>query len=164
MKRWLLPYPLLSLSLLVMWLLLSQSLAPGHLLLGALMGLLGGRAMASLRPEKARIRFGVAALRLTGIVIADIVRSNIAVGRIVLFGRATEGHTSAFIRLPLELTNRYGLAVLAIIITATPGTLWVQHGTNRNVLLIHVLDLVDEEEWVKLIKFRYERLLLEIFR
>jgi len=30
-------------------------------------------------------------------------------------------------------------------------------------LTIHVLDLVDETEWVRTIKGRYERLLLEIF-
>ena len=30
-------------------------------------------------------------------------------------------------------------------------------------LLLHVLDLVDEETWVRLIKDRYERRLMEIF-
>jgi multicomponent K+:H+ antiporter subunit E len=29
--------------------------------------------------------------------------------------------------------------------------------------MIHVLDLIDEGEWVQTIKGRYERLLLEIF-
>jgi multicomponent K+:H+ antiporter subunit E len=29
--------------------------------------------------------------------------------------------------------------------------------------MIHVLDLIDESEWVDTIKGRYERLLLEIF-
>jgi multicomponent K+:H+ antiporter subunit E len=29
--------------------------------------------------------------------------------------------------------------------------------------MIHVLDLVDENEWIRTIKGRYERLLLEIF-
>src|SRR3546814_1767457 len=52
--------------------------------------------------------------------------------------------TSGFILLPLDLRNRYGLAVLGIIITATPGTLWMQYDSARSVLLVHVLDLVDE--------------------
>ena len=34
---------------------------------------------------------------------------------------------------------------------------------NSGVLLIHVLDLVDKDEWVALIKNRYEALLMEIF-
>ena len=53
--------------------------------------------------------------------------------------------------------------MLACIITSTPGTIWVNYDTVRGVLLIHVLDLVDEEGWTRTIKDRYERLLLEIF-
>ncbi len=41
MKRWL-PFPLLSLALLAMWLLLNQTLAAGHVVLGALIGAVAG--------------------------------------------------------------------------------------------------------------------------
>jgi multicomponent K+:H+ antiporter subunit E len=56
-----------------------------------------------------------------------------------------------------------GLAALACIITATPGTSWARYDAARNTLTIHVLDLVDEEAWVRLFKGRYERRLMEIF-
>lgn len=161
MTRWL-PYPLLTLCLVVMWLLLNQSVSAGQILLGVGVALLAASAMAALRPEKARIRWTMAIPRLAGIVLADIVRSNIAVGRIVLFRKQRE-RVSGFIHLPLDMRDRYGLAVLALIITATPGTLWMQHDAARNILLVHVLDLVDEEAWIRLIKARYERLLMEIF-
>ena len=52
---------------------------------------------------------------------------------------------------------------MAIIITSTPGTLWVEYEAATGRLLLHVLDLVDEETWVRLIKDRYERRLMEIF-
>jgi multicomponent K+:H+ antiporter subunit E len=55
------------------------------------------------------------------------------------------------------------LATLACIITSTPGTLWVDFNEVSGVLTIHVLDLVDKSEWVRTIKERYERSLLEIF-
>ena len=48
-------------------------------------------------------------------------------------------------------------------ITATPGTIWVQFDRNAGRLLVHVLDMIDEEAWIQLIKHRYERLLMEIF-
>jgi multicomponent K+:H+ antiporter subunit E len=67
------------------------------------------------------------------------------------------------VRIPLRTNNRYCLAVLACIITSTPGTLWMAHDTRSNVLLLHVLDLVDEQRWIELIQQRYERLLREIF-
>ena len=53
--------------------------------------------------------------------------------------------------------------VLAIILTATPGTAWLDYNSARGTLLLHVLDLVDESAWLTLIKTRYEHLLLEIF-
>ena len=54
------------------------------------------------------------------------------------------------------------LAVLACILTCTPGTAWVEYDSTANKLLIHVFDLVDEAYWIDLIKNRYERLLLEM--
>ncbi|MCS0501530.1 Na+/H+ antiporter subunit E [Ancylobacter mangrovi] len=156
------PYPLLFLALLAMWLLLQQSVAPGTLIFGALVALGGCWAMVALSPQPARIRRIGAAVRLAGRVFVDVFRSNLAVGTIVLGGQHRRTH-SGFMTLRLELTNRYGLAVLAIVMTCTPGTLWVHYDPMRRTLLLHVLDLVDESEWVRLIKLRYETLLLEIF-
>ena len=158
--RRLVPYPLLALALLAMWVLLT-GFSPGHVLLGGLIALLISRTMLSVRPEKPRIRLGRAIVELAVIVTADIIRSNIAVGRIILF--RTPQRKSGFIHLPIDLTSPYALTVLAIIITATPGTLWVQHDPDRRMILIHVLDLIDEEAWITLTKHRYERLLMEIF-
>jgi multicomponent K+:H+ antiporter subunit E len=161
LSRWL-PHPLLAAALLVMWLLLNQSWSPGHIVLGGLVAALASRAMAALQPERVQIRSWGAFLRLTGTVAIDILRSNIAVGRLVIFpGR--RDRVSGFIRLPLDITNRYALTMLAVILTATPGTLWLQFDRSTGTLLVHVLDLVDEKEWIRLIKHRYERLLLEIF-
>jgi multicomponent K+:H+ antiporter subunit E len=70
---------------------------------------------------------------------------------------------SGFMDIPLELRAPYGLATLAIIITSTPGTLWVNFDSAKGVLTIHVLDLVDETAWIATIKQRYERRLMEIF-
>jgi len=41
--------------------------------------------------------------------------------------------------------------------------LWMQYDSSRGELLVHVLDLVDEDAWIRLLKDRYERLLMEIF-
>jgi len=158
--RRLLPYPFLTLALFLMWVLLT-GFSPGHILLGGLVAVLVSRAMLALKPEDTGFKSSLAVFRLAGLVSADIVRSNIAVARIVLFRRAER--KSGFLHLPIDLRNPHALAILAIIITATPGTLWVQHDAHRHDILIHVLDLVDEEEWIRLIKDRYERLLMEIF-
>jgi multicomponent K+:H+ antiporter subunit E len=155
-----LPFPRLSAALFVMWVLLT-GFSPGHVLLGVAVALLVSRVMLSLDPEPVTIRFGWAMLRLSGLVLADVLRSNIAVARIVLMPR--RARTAGFIEFPISLRSPYALAVLSIIITATPGTLWLKYDGRRDVVLIHVLDLVDEQAWIDLIKNRYERLLMEIF-
>ena len=158
----LLPYPIASASFLALWLLLNQSLSLGHLLLGAAAGLIGGWSLAALKQPKARPRRLATMVRLAGLVFADIVRSNIAVARIIL-GLEQRGYTSGFVEIPLELRDPYGLAILACIITSTPGTLWVEFDAATATLTIHVLDLIDKTTWIRTIKGRYERALLEIF-
>lgn len=159
MKK-ILPFPLLTLALFIMWVLLT-GFSPGHVLLGGLVAALVSRTMLALQPEDTGFKPSLAVLRLFGLVSIDIIRSNIAVAKVVLFKRADR--KSGFLHLPVDLRNPHALAVLAIIITATPGTLWVQHDARRHVILIHVLDLIDEDEWIQQIKHRYERLLMEIF-
>jgi len=160
MTRWL-PHPLLAIALLILWLVLAQSASPGQILLGAGAALLATHAFAALHsrpPFRIRLK---PVFKLAGFVIADIFRSNLAVAGIVLFRR--RDRVSDFIRVPIALKQEQALAVLALILTATPGSLWVNFDRRNGMLLLHVLDLVDEEAWVRLIKDRYEALLMEIF-
>lgn len=160
MTRWL-RHPLVFVSLLAMWLLLNESVAPAQVLLGAVLAL-GGTALAALlQPPQGRVRMAAIA-QLLWLVFADIVRSNIAVARIVL-GLGAQRRTAGFLSMPLELRHPGGLAVMACIVTATPGTSWARYDAERGIVVIHVLDLVDEEAWIRIFKQRYERRLLEIF-
>lgn len=161
MRRWL-PYPALSGLLLAVWLVLNQSLAAGHILIGAILGLVLAGVFARLRPPRLRMRNHHKLLWLGLLVAVDVVRSNLAVARIIVLGRS-RAVTSGFVSIPLKLTDPFGLVALACIITSTPGTIWVSYDASHGVLLIHVLDLVDEETWIHTIGHRYERLLLEIF-
>ncbi len=157
-----LPYPYLSAGLLAIWLLLNQSLSPGHVLLGVLIAVIGGWSLSALDAPKAKLRRPLAALRLFGFVAVDIVRSNFAVAAIVLAFRRGQ-RTSGFVEIPLDLRDVYGLIALSFIITSTPGTVWVDFNAETGILKIHVLDLVDRAQWHATVKGRYERLLLEVF-
>jgi multicomponent K+:H+ antiporter subunit E len=161
MRRWL-PFPLLTAVLLAMWLFLNESVAPGTFILGGALALGASWAITALDLPNARFARPRAALSLALVVVVEIVRSNNAVARIIL-RRGRGDRKSGFVRIPLDTRNSYSLAALACIITATPGTIWVEHESASNTVLLHVLDLVDEEQWVKTIKERYERRLTEIF-
>jgi multicomponent K+:H+ antiporter subunit E len=141
---------------------MNQTVAIGHVVLGGILALVGAWALALLKPPKARLHRPGSIVRLFGTVLIDIIRSNLAVARIILRPGPPK-HRSGFVRIPLQLRDPYGLAVLACIITSTPGTLWVGFETASGTLTIHVLDLVEESAWVQTIKNRYERPLLEIF-
>lgn len=156
-----LPYPLLTFGLFGMWLLLTQSVSIAQILLGAIVALIAAHGMRLLRAERPKVRAYRPLLRLAPIVIGDILRSNLAVAKIVLFPR--KDRVSAFVRLPIALESPHGLTVLALVLTATPGTMWLQFDRVKRVLIVHVLDLVDEEDWIRLIKRRYEALLIEAF-
>jgi multicomponent K+:H+ antiporter subunit E len=118
---------------------------------------------AQLQPPSGSVgRVLVPAAGLVWLVLVDIVRSNLAVLRIALKLPAPV-RVAGFLAIPLQLRDARGLAVLAGIVTATPGTSWAHYEAAANVLTLHVLDLADEEDWVRQFKDRYERRLMEIF-
>lgn len=162
MIRALLPHPLLALGLFVTSLLMSGSVEPPAIALAAVLALATPQVMRALDAQTIRIRSPRAIVALAGCVMIDVLRSNWAVSAIIL-GRRRNERRSGFIHVPLDLKDRYALAVLAVILTATPGTLWVEYDSATGRLLLHVLDLVEEDEWIRLIKDRYERRLMEIF-
>lgn len=156
-----LPYPLLFLALLAMWLILQQSVGLGHILLGALVALGATHFMAALKISNPAIRKPGKVLQLIWRVAVDVLKSNIAVAMLLLAGRR-EGRPD-FLVVPLDIKGPLPLAVLACIITATPGSAWLEYRKTESTVLIHVLDLADEQAWIDAVKNRYEALLKEIF-
>ncbi|MCJ2127651.1 Na+/H+ antiporter subunit E [Methylobacterium sp. E-045] len=157
-----LPYPLLSACLAATWLLLNAPLSPGNVLLALLIGLTVPAVMLALRPQPVRVRAPGTLVRLAVTVLYDMVRSNIDVARIILGLRRGERRTG-FVTIPLDMREPFGIALLSIILTGTPGTLWVQYDSDTGSLLMHVLDYTKGDEWVRRVKDRYERPLMQIF-
>jgi multicomponent K+:H+ antiporter subunit E len=149
--------------LVAMWLLLNSSVSLGQVLLGLIIAVLLMLAAAQLRPLHPRLRYLWMAVPLIFTVVIDIIRSNIGVARVVLgLVRARSVH-AGFVHIPLELRDPHALAILAAIITSTPGTSWAGVSDDGSMLKLHVLDLKDESEWIRTIKQRYERPLMRMF-
>lgn len=161
MKR-LLPAPLLSVFLFIVWLLLNRSISAGQIILGAVFGLLIPMLIQGLRPSHVRIRKPLTIARLMLRVAADSWRSNFAVMRLLLTPGSRK-HPPAFVHIPLQLRDPNGLAVLAMIVCITPGTAWAEISRDRSMLLLHVLEADDPQNIIDDIKARYERPLMEIF-
>lgn len=159
--RRLVPAPLLSVALLLAWLLLNGTVHPSHLALGALLAILIPLWSERLRTDRPRLRNPRAAARLALVVLRDIVVSNVQLARRILGPESAI--SPGYVWVPLSLSNPTAIAVLAGIVTMTPGTLSAEVSPDRRHLLIHAFDATDPQGLVREVKRRYEAPLQEIF-
>ncbi|KKW68157.1 monovalent cation/H+ antiporter subunit E [Lampropedia cohaerens] len=162
--HFLIPAPLITLMLVVIWLVMTQSYSLGNCVLALGLGLGIPHFSEKLRPQYVRIRKPWVILRLCFIVMVDAWKSNWMVIRILLSPKLTKEDTSIFIRIPLDVRDPNALAVLAMIVTITPGNAWAELSMDRSTLLLHVFDgRIDQQVVIDTVKQRYERPLMEIF-
>lgn len=153
------PHPIFFVTLLIVWMILT-SFSLGQLILGSGVSFVACRALSALEPQNVGIRRWTPIPRLIGVFLLDMAWSNVQVARIILGRRQPR---SSIVEVPLETRDRAVLAILSIIITATPGTAWLGWNPRTGILLMHVFDLEEEAMWRDLMKSRYEKTLMEIF-
>ncbi|MNY01568.1 Na(+)/H(+) antiporter subunit E [compost metagenome] len=159
-RRWL-PHPLLSLTLLLVWLLLVNDMSLGHWLLGALLGWLIPLLTQVFWINPPRIRKPLKLCLFLLRILGDIVIANLQVAKLILGPSARL--RPAFVEIPMLLEDELALTMLASIISLTPGTVSADLSDDRKILLVHSLDVDDEAALVEQIKHRYEAPLLEVF-
>lgn len=159
--RRLFPHPLLTFVLALVWLLLVNSIAPGQVVMGLLLGALIPRFTDVFWQDRPRIRRPLVLLRYIAIVLHDIVVASVVVTRLVLGPKSRL--RPAFVYVPLDLTDDLAISIFANTISLTPGTVSSQVAADRSHLIVHALDVADADELVAAVKARYERPLREIF-
>lgn len=156
------PHPLLSVTLLSAWLLLHNSLAPGHILLGGMLALAIPKFIARVWPKPVRLCRPGRWLHYLSRLLWDIVIANLQVAWLILT-RPSVQLRPGFIEMPLELENESAIAVLAATISLTPGTISIEFTPNPRRLRIHCLDITDEAALIAELKTRYEAPLKAMF-
>jgi len=160
--RKLVPAPLLSLALVVLWLALARKASLGQLVLALALGVIVPFITVSLRQTRVRVRRPLVVLRYILTVGHDVIASNLEVAAGVLIaGRRPP--PARFVVIPLELREPIGLAALAMVTTVVPGTVWSELALDRSALLLHVWSVHDEPAFIARFKARYETPLREIF-
>lgn len=155
-----LAHPVLSLLLMGSWLALSHSLAPVHILSGALIGLIIPRLLHPFLIASDPIN-GAASLRLMAVVLWDIIVSNITVAKLVLGPMSKP--KPAWLKVPLATDHPRVNALFATIITTTPGTVSCVLDEQRGEILVHALNCEDAPAMIIEMKSRYEAPLLRIY-
>ncbi|MCW4149464.1 Na+/H+ antiporter subunit E [Halomonas sp. 18H] len=159
-RRWL-PVPLLSLLLLVVWLMMVRSLAPGHILLGGSLAIIIPLVTYRFWDVQPSVQRPGLLVRFILRVLGDIITANIQVAWLIVNPwRRTRPH---FVEYPLMLQERFTITLLANTISLTPGTVSANLRMDGETLLIHALDVDDDEALIEQIRERYERPLKEIY-
>jgi multicomponent K+:H+ antiporter subunit E len=170
--KWL-PAPLLSFLLFFVWLLLNNTASPGHILLAVILAIVIPLVTSPFRTKQPLIIKPGLAFRHLMLVLYDIITANVQVAILIL--GPTKKLTPGFVKVPLDLTHSMPITILASTVSLTPGTVsaevypWEENFTEgekleQRFLLIHVLDLKDEQTLINTIKQRYEAPLKEIFQ
>lgn len=162
MLKRLLPHPLLSVLLLLIWLLLNNTVAMGHVVLGAGLALLIPFLTVGFWPERVCVRSPWILLKFMAVVLWDILLANLHVARLIL-GSARQLQP-AFMLLELDIRSPLGVSLLANTISLTPGTVSCEVSADRRQLLIHALHVTDVEASIRAMKQRYEQPLMEVLR
>jgi multicomponent K+:H+ antiporter subunit E len=160
LRRVLLPKPLTSLALVIVWLWLNDTLAAGQLILGIALGLLIPLFTRRFAPEPGPVRLARLPAYLA-LVLWDVLVANLQVAAQILgpVSRLRPG----FVDVPLDLATDRAITVLASTITLTPGTVSCDLAPDRRSLRVHALSVADPDALVREIKQRYERRVKEIF-
>ncbi|MBE0506006.1 MAG: Na+/H+ antiporter subunit E [Marinospirillum sp.] len=156
-----LPMPTHSLLLLVVWLLLNNSVAPGHLVLGSFLALTIPLLLAKLQLPQPSAKKPLLAVKYFLKVLFDIITANVEVAILVVgpIKRMKPG----FIAIPLDITRELPITLLASTVSLTPGTVSCEVSEDHRWLFVHALNITNEQDMIDQIKNRYEAPLKEIF-
>lgn len=155
------PAPLLSLFLLLIWLLLFNSLSAGVLLLGVIFAVAIPVIFRPAWPRFARVKKPHLAVVYFFLLLLDIIIANFKVAALIIGSR--KSIKPALIVFPLDMKEELPVTILASTITLTPGTVSCEITRGRKGILIHAFSEEDPQQLIETIRTRYERRLKEIF-
>jgi multicomponent Na+:H+ antiporter subunit E len=152
---------LANLLLTLGWVALTGEFAAWNFAVGFLMGLLvlslSGRDVGAYYVRKI-IQSG----RFLLFFLWELIKANAKIASYVL--RLSEKARPAFLALPLEVRTDLEIALLANLITLTPGTLSLDVSSDRKYLFLHAMFVDDPEQFKRQIKEDFESRVLELLR
>ncbi|WP_445619256.1 Na+/H+ antiporter subunit E [Kushneria sp. Sum13] len=156
-----LPRPILSSILTMVWIMLSDIITYGSVIMGVILGIAIPLMTQRFWDAQPVVKKPLLLLRYTLRVMLDILMANLEVAWLI--SRPWRRPRPAFIEYPLTLKRDFSITLLASTISLTPGTISANLRLDGRSLLIHVLDTDDEQAIIDEIYNRYERPLMEIY-
>lgn len=147
----------------IIWLAISGSYTLPNLLLGMIVAAvsLGLIRHQLVRSDSRRVHF-VPLLSLALLFIKELALSAWTVAKLVV--RPKMELKPGIFAYPLTVRGDFEIALLANLITLTPGTLSVDVTDDRKILYVHALDCRDVEATRSSIADGFERKIMEAFK
>jgi multicomponent Na+:H+ antiporter subunit E len=156
-------FALLTIVLALLWAFVTGSFTALNLGFGMLIAL---GALYILREPlgrpKAFRKFGLV-VGLIGLFLKELMLSAVRVSLVVLSPNLKARLRPAIIAVPLTVKSDAEIALLANLITLTPGTLSIDVSEDRSVLYVHALDLDTREALIADIATGFEARIREVF-
>lgn len=150
-------------GLALVWAAITGNFAALNLALGAAIGTATALLLRQWFAQPVALRRMRRILSLALLFLWELLVSAVRVALIVLRPNLRASLRPAIIAFPLTVKSDGEIALLANLITLTPGTLSVDVAEDRSALYVHVLDLVNREALVAEIAGGFERKVREIF-
>ncbi|MFZ5824848.1 MAG: Na+/H+ antiporter subunit E [Bacillota bacterium] len=163
-------HPFLWLLFAVLWMVLQDAYTYDYFFAGLLTGALVFLLFPA--PEVRVIRFAIRgpadffpwlfrSARLVIYFLWELLQSNYAVGRMVLTPKLRL--TPGILAMPLQVRQPGQIALLANLITLTPGTISMGVSKDNSVLYIHCIDVSDPEGALASSR-RFEELIMGVLK
>jgi multicomponent Na+:H+ antiporter subunit E len=156
-------FVLAGLVLALLWTAITNDFTFGNLVLGGGVGFVALWLMRNqiVRPTLFR-KFG-RALALIGLFLSQLVLSATRVAILVVRPDMKRHLKPAIIAFPLSVQTDSEIALLANMITLTPGTLSVDVSNDKKTLFIHALSVPDRDALIAAIAGGFEAKIKEVF-
>lgn len=155
--------PLMIAGLALVWATITGNFTALNLALGAGVGAITALVLRNwlARPLALRRLRRITSLAL--LFLWELIVSAVRVASIVVRPNLKASLRPAIVAFPLSVKSDAEIALLANLITLTPGTLSVDVADDRSVLYVHVLDLVSRDQLIAEIAGGFERKVQEVF-
>ncbi|MDM9627102.1 Na+/H+ antiporter subunit E [Rhizobium sp. S152] len=153
---------LLNLLLTIAWAAVSGSTSPHNLVLGFVLGAVALLVVREPYGGAGYLRRCWAILSLILLFLKELSLSALRVAATVLSPKLTI--KPGIFAFPLTVDRDFEIALLANMITLTPGTLSVDVSDDRRILYVHALDCSDPDKARRDIADGFERKIMEAFR
>jgi multicomponent K+:H+ antiporter subunit E len=158
----LIPHPILTSFMVLLWISLVGTDSTGQLLLGVTLALSISHTTRRFWPEKLALSSPITALFFILRVIFDIIIANIDVARRVM-GPLNKLRPS-FIEIPLDIEDPFVATIFGSIVSLTPGTVTCDIDFKDRKLTVHALHVEELDVLIEHIKTHYETPLRKMFK